>query len=149
MRVNIPCLGVVACLGLGACGDDNGDKEETEFSGETAFQIQAGRGQILYGRHCAECHGDSCQGDIGPRLVGLDEGALPLTPPPTRMVRMTDFVTVGDVAAFAVENMPPGQGGSLPTEDYLAILAFALRANGITLDQELDLELAEGLTIPR
>ena len=148
MRANIPCLGVVACLGLGACADDAKDKVE-EISGETAFQIQAGRGQILYGRHSAECHGASAEGDVGPRLVGLDEGALPLDPPPTREVRKTQFVTVGDVAEFAMENMPPGQGGSLSDNEYLAIIAFDLRANGITLEQELDLDLAEGLTIPR
>ena len=148
MRANIPCLGVVACLGLGACGGDAKDKVE-EIGGESAFQIQAGRGQVLFAQHCAECHGASGQGDIGPRLVGLDEGALPLDPPPTREVRKTQFVTVGDVAMFAMENMPPGQGGSLSDDDYLAIIAFDLRANGINLDQELDLELAESLTIPR
>lgn len=148
MRVNIPCLGVVACFALAACGDDAKDKVN-EIEGETAFQVQAARGQILFGRHCAECHGDSGQGDVGPRLVGLDQGALPLDPPPTREVRMTQFVTVADVAEFAMDNMPPGQGGSLSDSEYLAIIAFDLKANGITLEQELDLELAESLTIPR
>ena len=148
MRANIPCLGVVACLGLGACGGDAKDKVE-EIGGETAFQIQAGRGQVLFGRHCAECHGANGQGDVGPRLVGLDEGALPLDPPPTRQVRTGQFVTVADVAEFAMDNMPPGQGGSLSDDEYLAIIAFDLRANGIDLEQELDLELAESLTIPR
>jgi cytochrome c len=141
-------LGVVACLALAACGDDAKDKVE-EITGETAFEVQAARGQILFGRHCAECHGDSGQGGIAPRLVGLDQGALPLDPPPTRQVRTTQFVTVGDVAAFAVANMPPGQGGSLSNSEYLAILAFDLKANGIELDEELTLEIAEGLTIPR
>jgi hypothetical protein len=46
-------------------------------------------------------------------------------------------------------NMPPDAPGSLSTEEYLAILAFDLDANGIMLDQKLTLELAGTLTIPR
>jgi predicted RecA/RadA family phage recombinase len=74
---------------------------------------------------------------------------LPLDPPPGAKVRTEQFVTVGDVASFAVANMPAGNAGSLSTEEYLAVLAFDLKANGITLDEPLDLETAEKLTIPR
>jgi cytochrome c len=147
MRLNMPSWGVLLCLGLGACGDDgDGGKEMAE---DTAFAAQAARGQTLYARHCAECHGASGQGDAAPRLVGLSEGALPLEPPASRNVRDTEFVTAGDVAAFVVANMPPGKGGSLSTDAYLAILAFDLKANGVMLEDELDLPLAESLTIPR
>jgi cytochrome c len=146
MRVSIPGWGLLACV-LFACADDG--KEEKEMDQGQAVEAQATRGQTLFGRHCASCHGDSGQGDTAPRLVGLEEGALPLKPPDTRQVRMVDFVTVADVAGFAVANMPPGKGGSLSTDEYLAILAFDLKANGLTLEQELDLDLAAELTIPR
>jgi cytochrome c len=145
MRLNMPSWGILLGLGLWACGDDGNDAKETDEG--AAFAAQAARGESLYTRHCAECHGDSGQGGSGPRLVGLAEGALPLEPPASRMVRDTEFVTVGDVAAFAVANMPPGKGGSLSTAEYLAILAFDLKANGVMLDGEL--EQAESLTIPR
>jgi hypothetical protein len=46
--------------------------------------------------------------------------------------------------------MPPKAPGSLTAEEYLAILAFDLKANGIDLgDKKLDLELAKTLEVPR
>lgn len=147
MRLNMPSWGILLCVGLCACGDDGDSGKEMDEG--AAFAAQAARGQTLFARNCADCHGDSGQGGTGPRLVGLDEGALPLEPPESRMVRDTEFVTAGDVAAFVVANMPPGKGGSLSTDEYLAILAFDLKANGVMLEGELDLETANNLTIPR
>jgi mono/diheme cytochrome c family protein len=148
MRMRAILSSAAATLALLACGDSGDEGEESASSGAEAFETQAGRGQRLYGEHCASCHGDSGQGDEAPRLVGLDEGALPREPR-DGAVRDTEFVTVADVAGFVVENMPPSDPGGLSTEDYLAILAFDLKANGITLEQELDPELAASLTIPR
>jgi cytochrome c len=139
----------VSTLSLAACASD-GDKEPAQEQDEASvFEAQASRGAALYAKHCADCHGASGQGGDGPRLVGLEQGALPEKPPASRSVRDVDFVTVADVASFAVANMPPGQGGSLSNEAYLAILAFDLKANGITLDEALSLELASELTLPR
>jgi hypothetical protein len=53
------------------------------------------------------------------------------------------------VAEFVVKNMPGDAPGSLSADDYYAILAFDLHANGIDLDQKLDGTLAASLTIPR
>jgi cytochrome c len=137
---------LAAIAALSACGDD---KKEGDTD-ESAFEKQAALGQRLYGDNCAGCHGASGEGmGEAPRVVSLDEGALPLEPPPSAMLREAEFETVADVAEFVVENMPPGKAGSLSTEEYLAVLAFDLKANGITLEQELDLQLAESLTIPR
>jgi cytochrome c len=140
-------LALASALCLGACaGDDDGAKDKDTSS---VFEAQAARGATLYAKHCADCHGASGEGGEGPRLVGLDQGALPLKPPASRRARDVDFVTVADVAGFAVANMPPGKGGSLSNDEYLAILAFDLKANGIMLDEELSLDLAAQLTIPR
>jgi mono/diheme cytochrome c family protein len=149
MRVRA-VLGTLAALGaLTACGNDgNGGEAESTRSGAEAFETQADRGQRLYGEHCASCHGASGEGDTAPPVVGLEDGALPREPRP-RAMRDVEFVTVADVAGFVVENMPPSDPGGLATDEYLAILAFDLKANGITLEQELDLELADTLTIPR
>jgi mono/diheme cytochrome c family protein len=113
------------------------------------FVEQVALGQTVYGQSCAECHGNAGQGDTAPRLVGLKEGALPLDPPADRKFRKERFVTVADVAGFAVAHMPPKKGGSLSPEEYWAIVAFDLQANGITLDKKLTPEVAAGLTIPR
>jgi mono/diheme cytochrome c family protein len=118
-------------------------------SSSNAFPEQVAAGQALYTQNCAECHGDSGQGDKAPRLVGLKEGALPLDPPTDRKYRKGRFVTVADVAEFAVQNMPPKKGGSLSADQYWAIVAFDLHANGIDLDKKLTPEVAKTLTIPR
>jgi cytochrome c len=76
------------------------------------FAEQTAHGQAVYAQHCAKCHGDNGEGDEGPRVVGLAQGALPLDPPPDRKVRRTRFVTVGDVADFVVANMPPKKAGT-------------------------------------
>jgi cytochrome c len=115
------------------------------------FPEQVSAGQELYGQHCAKCHGDSGEGtDKAPRVVDLKKGALPVDPPADRKARKTRFVTVANVADFVVKNMPPKKAGTLNTEQYLAILAFDLKANGVDLGQDkLTLEKAPSLTIPR
>ena len=79
-------------------------------------------------------------------MVGLSSGALPLAPRPGS-ARTSQFLTVADVASFVVANMPPKAPGSLSPEEYWAILAFDLSANGVTLEQKLTPELAPTLTI--
>jgi hypothetical protein len=81
--------------------------------------------------------------------VGLDKGALPLKPP-AGSKRTTEFKTVADIADYVVKTMPPNAPGSLSAEDYYAVLAFDLKANGIDLgDKKLDGELAKTLDVPR
>ena len=115
------------------------------------FAEQVAHGQTLFANNCAKCHGDSGEGtEDAPRLVGLKEGALPLDPPASRKVRKSRFVTVADVAEFAMANMPPKKAGTLTADEYLAVLAFDLKANGIDLGQEpLTMAKAKTLTIPR
>jgi len=115
-----------------------------------SFTDQVNQGKELFAAHCAKCHGDSGQGDEAPRLVGLDRGALPVEPPANREVRKSRFVTLGDVAEFAVHNMPPKKAGSLTSDQYLAVIAFAASANGVDAGPEpLTMARARTLTIPR
>lgn len=138
----------LGCVVLAGCG---GDPAPAQKSPDTAmtFEEQATQGQALYASNCASCHGASGEGGPAPRLVGLDKGALPLDPPATATVRKTQFKTVADVANFAVANMPPGKAGSLSADEYLAILAFDLKANGLSLEQPLTLASAATIDIPR
>jgi len=119
----------------------------------TTFAEQVALGQTVYGASCASCHGASGEGGKAPRLVGLKEGALPLDPPATRQFRKTPFVTVGDVATFAVQYMPPKKSGApaskLSADQYWAVVAFDLHANGIDLPAPLTPAQAATLTIPR
>jgi mono/diheme cytochrome c family protein len=115
----------------------------------SSFAEQVTMGQGLYAANCAECHGASGEGGKAPRVVGMKDGALPLDPPAERKARKERFVTVADVAGFTVANMPPKKAGSLTADQYWAILAFDLHANGIDLPQPLTPALAATLTIPR
>jgi cytochrome c len=119
-------------------------------SAAQTFPEQARTGQELFGKYCAGCHGAHGNDGKAPPVVGLDKGALPLDPPPGAKLRKSQFKTVGDVAAFVTKTMPPKAPGSLSTDEYYAILAFDLQANGIDLgDKKLDGPLADGLEIPR
>ena len=139
----------IAFVGCASTGEGAPPPATAASAAPGTFAAQVAEGQKLYAANCANCHGDSGQGAKGPRVVGLAQGALPLDPPADRKYRKTRFETVADVADFTVANMPPGKGGSLPADQYWAILAFDLHANGIDLQQPLTPELAKTLTIPR
>ena len=138
-------LTIVAAVA--ACASHDSDLAVQAASSRT-FSEQVAVGRNLFAKNCASCHGDSGQGAKAPRLVGLKEGALPVNPPADREFRTSRFVTVADVADFVVHNMPPKKAGSLSNDEYWAILAFDLQANGINLDRKLTPEYARTLTIP-
>ncbi len=153
-------VSIVLVTLLAACGGGStpaaqeptppaGDEPAAGDTAPASFADQVALGATLYGANCASCHGDSGQGGKAPRLVGMADGALPLDPPAGAKYRTGTFTTVADVAAFVVANMPPQKAGTLTEEQYWAILAFDLKANGINLEQKLDPALAATLTIPR
>jgi mono/diheme cytochrome c family protein len=110
-----------------------------------AVDAQLAEGKRLFAEHCASCHGDSLQGtDDAPALVG--KAALPLYPRDGSK-RTTQFKTAGDVLAFAVANMPADEAGTLTNEQYIAVLAFALRVNGAVLERPLDVDAAKSITL--
>ncbi len=112
------------------------------------FAEQAQRGATLYADHCASCHGDHGEGGGAPAVVGLAKGALPLAPH-AGSHRTEQFATAADIGGYVMKAMPPGKGGSLRDDEYLAILAFDLQANGVALERPLDLASAGKLVIPR
>ncbi len=109
-------------------------------------EAQLERGAELFAESCARCHGSMGMGTVlGPALVGPD--ALPLDPPPERTLRTSQFRTAADVFAFASENMPFDAPGTLATQAYVDILAFALDANGVMLEEPLTTENADEIII--
>jgi len=121
-------------LGAGTvfgCAHEGGGAAPATASAPADAVAQAEAGGPLYGQFCAKCHGDGGQGtDQAPPVVGPN--ALPLDPPATAKGRKTQFHTAKDVFDFVGANMPPK--GPKPTLDqYLNILAFDLKANGVDL----------------
>jgi mono/diheme cytochrome c family protein len=99
-----------------------------------ATQIE--QGKKLYTDNCSKCHGAAGQGTKdAPPVVGKD--AFPLDPRP-KAKRDVKFHTAADVFAWASKNMPAKKPGTLTTDQYLAIFAFDLTANGVKLDKPLD-----------
>lgn len=89
------------------------------------------KAQQLYSQNCAGCHGAAGTGGKAPPVVGKD--ALPLNPPATAKFRKTQFHTIKDIFDFVKANMPPNAPGKLTDQEYWAILAFDLKANGVDL----------------
>jgi mono/diheme cytochrome c family protein len=111
-----------------------------------ALALQIEQGKQLYVDKCARCHGDAGQGTKdAPPVVGKD--AFPLEPRKTQKKRTTKFRTAADVFAFASKTMPGDAPGSLTTEQYLAIFAFDLTANGVKLERPLDGAAAQAIVL--
>ncbi|HEY3933244.1 MAG TPA: cytochrome c [Gemmatimonadales bacterium] len=74
---------------------------------------QAARGKDVYAGMCMSCHAG----------MGNHTGA------PFRT--QWNGHPVGELYTFISENMPQNDPGSLPQDDYLAVVAFLLQANGM------------------
>jgi cytochrome c len=106
---------------------------------------QIEQGKQLYGEKCAKCHGDAGQGsDKAPPVVGKD--VFP-EKPRAGAKRDVDFHTAADVFAWTSKHMPGDAPGSLTADQYLAIFAFDLTANGIKLDKPLDGAAAQAIVL--
>jgi cytochrome c len=87
-------------------------------------------GEQLFAGQCAGCHGENGEGTEGrPALVG--EKALPVDPPAEATARKSQLRTAQDLFDFVKSDMPPMAPGSLSDEEYWAIVAFQLKANGV------------------
>ena len=130
-----PLLIALVATGAHGCAHEEGAAPAATAASTGAppadAMAQAAAGGALYGQFCAKCHGDAGQGtDKAPPVVGKD--ALPLDQRPDAKFRKTQFHTAKDVADFVLANMPP-QGPKPSVDQYLDILAFDLRANGVDL----------------
>jgi alcohol dehydrogenase (cytochrome c) len=84
--------------------------------------LQAEVGQHLYAAHCASCHGAELVGGAAPALAG----------PAFRAHWAWPAQSLDDLLTYTSKNMPLNAAGSLPHDDYVAILAFLLSRNGHT-----------------
>jgi mono/diheme cytochrome c family protein len=129
------------------CSKSGPDPKAPDMSGGATVTVtaQIDQGKQLYGEYCAKCHGDAGQGtDKGPPVVGKD--AFPQQPRPDAK-RKVEFKTAADVFAWATEHMPGDAPGTLTTDQYLAIFAFDLTANGIKLEKPLDAPTAQAIVL--
>lgn len=137
-------------LAFAACAYRAGSMSATSDPARAAGADQVARGQKLYGERCAGCHGAGGEGIAGKGPAVVGHTALPLDPPAGAKARNAQFRTAADVFGWVKANMPAGKGGSLTDEEYAAVLAFDLKANGVDLGgKTLDPALAASLVLNR
>ena len=82
-------------------------------------QAQAERGKAAYERNCVECHLATLRGTAhGPALTGVG------------FMSVWETRTTSDLFVYINAGMPPGGGGTLGDDDYVAIVAYILQTNG-------------------
>ncbi len=137
-------------LVLGACYHNDhavsAPPTTTTTTTTTNATAQIEQGKALYVERCAKCHGDGGQGIAGkgPPVVGKD--AFPLQPRDGAK-RDVPFHTAADVFGWATKHMPADAPGTLSTDEYLAIFAFDLTANGVKLEGPLDGPAAQKIVL--
>lgn len=104
-------LGMLGLATLVGCGQ--------QISG---VQQQVAQGKTVYQEHCARCHGDQGEGKRGPILIGPRHG-------------MRGYGTAQGLYDYTSQIMPFDAAGSLSSEEYWAVLAYLLDANGVALPQ--------------
>ena len=110
--------GALFAVAAGDANDDathDGDVAAVPFTTE---QVESG--QAAYQQHCAACHAAEMEGMAHfPQLAG-----------PRFRERWSDD-TLGDLFVYTRDEMPLGQGGSLPEETYAEIIVAVLAANDV------------------
>ena len=81
-------------------------------------QEQAGRGQAIYSKECASCHGQSLAG--GEEAPPLSGGAF---------TSNWNGLTVGDLFERIRVSMPEGRPGTLSRQQNADVLAYVLSGN--------------------
>src|SRR5262250_1977459 len=80
---------------------------------------QASAGHLQYAAKCAVCHGADLKGGGAPELKGPG------------FVAKWNGKTLAELYKYTREQMPKGNGDSLPPQDYADIVAYMLSQNGI------------------
>src|SRR3954454_24476243 len=101
--------------------------------------LPAGSGTVAAGRqlftaHCARCHGPMGEGDVGPRLVGVQGTLATLRPLKTVGSFWPHATTLWDYINRA---MPFDRPGVLSAPEVYAAVAFVLNLNGIITDDQV------------
>ena len=131
-RLLVVCGGVwyAACASAPAAEPGPPAAQDTELTPAVFTAEQAQRGQSVFTRVCSTCHG---RNDFTGPIFALTWMEEP----------------VANLYEFASTNMPQDAPGTLPPEDYAAVVAYLLQLNGRAAgDRELPAD-AEALASMR
>jgi mono/diheme cytochrome c family protein len=113
--------GFTVTVGQSAAAQAPVHSQRSAWSGVYSEE-QAERGAKIFRKACGYCHRDNLGGDYGPPLVGVD-----FTYP-------WDGRTLGELYDTMSSTMPPASAVDrvvLQPSDYVDILSFILRSNGL------------------
>ena len=103
-------------------------------SGLSYTAAQAAAGAKAFSANCAACHGANLQGISAPALKGKASGI--------------SQQSVGELYEYISQQMPLTNPGGLSSDQYVAIVAYLLKANGRQPgDGKLDLTTAKSATV--
>ena len=124
LRVTIAALMMPALMyaATGAVPAPQGDATARRTVWDKVYtDVQASRGEELYGRHCAECHGSSLDGDAVTEIPALALDSF---------MQRWSTKNVDDLLARMQRAMPPTAPGSLTRSQYVDLVAYLLKSNG-------------------
>ena len=105
--------GQVALAKVSNGGADESAAAPTRSTGSAPYTMQqVARGSEVYATACANCHGANLQGLSAPALTGPGFGH--------------SHLNAGQLRGIVTQSMPLTAPGSLPAEDYAAVMAFML-----------------------
>ena len=81
---------------------------------------QAERGELLYARHCEQCHGSGLEGDTVSEVPALAGDPF---------LQRWSGRSVDDLVVRMVRSMPEPTPGSLSRVEYVDLTAYLLKAN--------------------
>jgi S-disulfanyl-L-cysteine oxidoreductase SoxD len=102
---------------------------------------QAARGKEVYARACTYCHLDDLSGSLEDNAPALVDSAF---------ADRWRGQTVGDMARMVSGQMPKRSPGSLKPQEYLDVITYIFKANGIpagSAELPLDIQKLEQLLI--
>jgi len=81
---------------------------------------QAARGEVVYARHCEQCHGSGLEGDSVSEVPALAGDPF---------LQRWSSRTVDDLVTRMIRSMPAATPGSLSRPEYVDLAAYILKAN--------------------
>jgi mono/diheme cytochrome c family protein len=101
-----------------------GDARQSRSIADRVYSdAQATRGQQIYEKQCATCHGAALEGVVGPPLAG--DGFL----------TVWSGRSIGDLVGKIEQTMPPGQPNSVSRTQTIDLAAFILRSGTFAAGQ--------------
>jgi mono/diheme cytochrome c family protein len=102
--------------------------------GQDVEQRQVTQGRAIYARRCAQCHGPTGEGKMGPSLIGPKH-------------HLSGYGTADVLFDYTRQVMPADRPGRMLDVEYWAVLAYILDENGL-LPPRTSLEHATAPQIP-